>query len=136
MSLTALRFADDAGHTPNLRFYEPVRPVSRGEVVTIEGNVLRGLYEAVGCDIIEALTATVGEGDDAFCVSIYFDEEGKINGTAPDEAATHATMRLLDIETVADVICGPAVVTLFDPETGEEGSLTDKQIEAIREKLS
>lgn len=75
--------------------------------------------------IVEGYIEAIDPGDGT---TIWCNEEGKILGLAPNRAlraqkdtATHRRGE------ITDIICGTFLICGYDPETGEDGSLTDEQ---------
>lgn len=139
-TITALRFADKGEAEQTLNYRDPIKFVSEGEVVSMEedshGYLGKEIQRLTGSRVFQALEAWVPTGaDKGFSVSIYMDDEGKITGRPIDMTATHATAALMEWGSILDAICGPIIVTLFDPETGAEKSMEDFHIKAVRNVL-
>lgn len=108
---------------------EGMTVVYRTNVADAEGKTLKGLQQAVGgyVDAIDVRHPVTGEAG-----TLWINDEGKMNGSPMNEYATIlAVIGGWAGPAYGDYVAGTAVLTGYDPETGETVPMSDAWMEVI-----
>lgn len=105
-----------------------IEPMKKPEIRDIE-NTLQAKQA-----IVDGYIENVDIGPDVSC---YCNEEGKLNGLKPNRGLrADGDERPTKNGELYEIICGTMLICGYDPDTGEDLSLTDEQTERYRTLFS